>query len=116
MTIFQIKPVTIAVGDSFTLKFRFKNSNGTLPDLTDYNCFYVISPYGFEDTNIFSKQMSKELGSENVFSVALSTEDTAEFEPGAYTAKIVLECDGIYYKKARGSFNVLKDSEGVNVG
>jgi len=115
MTIYQIEPATIAAGDSLAMQFEFVNSNNSIPDFTDYNAYYVLSPYGFEDENVLSKSMSLADGSTNVFRVTLSSDDTSSLDFGTYTAKIILENEGNYYKKARGVFNVEKDSNTVEV-
>lgn len=116
MTIFQVEPITIAIGDTIAVQFGFVNDDGTIPDFSEYFCYYVISPYGFEDTNIFSKEMSLVSETQNEFAVTLDTEDTSNFEAGAYTAKIVLSDGSNYFKKARGNFNVIKDTSSVEVG
>lgn len=114
MTIQPIEPMTLAYGDSQNAEFEFTNSDGTTPDLSDYNAYYVLSPYGFEDVNVVSKAMTLLDGTTNVFVAQLESEDTA-IEPGAYTVKIILELDGNYYKKARGTLDIKKDTLGVEV-
>ena len=79
-------------------------------DIDGYSGYYILSQYGFEEDNIFSKEMSKLRGASNVFTVTLSSSDTLNLEEGTYTAKIVFENDGEYYKRARGVFNVHKDN------
>ena len=116
MTLFQLEPITIPAGDSVALQFEFVNSNGTIPDFSDYNCYYVLSPYGFEDTNALSKEMTLVSDTTNQFKAELYSDDTYELEPGTYTAKIVLSDGTNYFKKARGVFNVVKDTDGVGVG
>lgn len=115
MTIYQIKPITIAAGDCVPMKYNFVNADGTTPDLTEFTGYFVLSPYGFENENKLKKEMTLVTDSTCVYTVNLTTEDTIALEEGAYTSKIILECDGNYYKKARGVFNVLKDSEDVEV-
>lgn len=115
MTIYQIEPVTIAAGDSLAMQFEFVNSNNTIPDFTDYNAYYVLSPYGFEDENALSKAMELADDSKNIFKVMLNSDDTFGLEYGTYTVKIILENEGNYYKKARGIFNIKKDNNTVEV-
>ncbi len=115
MTLYQIEPATVAQGDATSMRYEFEYQNKTLPDLTDYTCYYVLSPFGFEDENVLSKAMSAVPNHVNAYVVTLSSEETAALEPGTYTAKIILEYEGNYYKKARGVFNVLKDSVGIEV-
>lgn len=115
MTIYQIESVTIPMGDSVSMQFEFVNSDGQVPDFSDYNAYYVLSPYGFENENALSKQMTISSGTTNVFRVSLTSEDTTSIDEGAYTAKVILEYDGSYYKKARGVFNLVKDCSSVEV-
>ena len=115
MTIFQIEPVTIAQGDATSMQYEFEYQNKTIPDLTDYTCYYLLSPFSFEEENVLKKVMSAVPNTTNAYRVTLSSEETAALEAGTYTAKIVLEHEGNYYKKARGVFNVLKDSIGIEV-
>ena len=115
MTIYQIESVTIPVGDSVSMQFEFVNSNGEIPDFTDYNAYYILSPYGFEDENALSKSMTLDSNTTNLFKVSLSSEDTSNLSEGAYTAKVILESEGNYYKKARGVFNLVKDTTSVEV-
>lgn len=113
MTIFQIEPCTIAAGDSVPMQFDFVYKDGTLPDFTDYRGYYVLSPYGFENTNVLSKEMTPK--GTTGWTVDLYSEDTASLQEGTYTAKVILEHEGEYYKKARGVFNVVKDTDTVEV-
>ena len=115
MTIYTVEPVTIAAGDSIAMQFVFENSDGSTPDFTGYNGYYVLSPYGFEEENILSVNMTIASGTTNIFKVSLMSEDTISLPDGAYTAKIILENEGNYFKKARGVFNVVKDSDTVDV-
>lgn len=114
MTIYEVPPITIPQGDCVPVQFSFVYSDKTIPDFSNYKCYYVLSPYGFEDENALSKEMNLAPGTTNVFRAALSSEDTQNLL-GTYTVKIVLEREGNYYKKARGVFNVLKDSNGIEV-
>lgn len=113
MTIFTLEPITIAAGDTIALSFEFVNDNGTIPDFSDYEAHYVLSPFGFEDTNVLSLDMTLESNTTNKFSVTLESEDSIALEEGAYTAKVILSDGSNYFKKARGTFNILKDSAGV---
>lgn len=115
MTIFQVEPVTIPVGDTISLQFGFINEDGTIPDFSDYTGYYILSPYGFEDTNVLSKSMSLVTDTQNEFSVVIDSDDTSELEEGTYTAKIVLSDGSNYFKKARGIFNIIKDIASVEV-
>ena len=112
--IYQMRSETVPQGDSISMQYDFVYSNKTIPDFTDYTVYYVLSPFGFEDENVLSKAMTIASGTTNVFRVTLSSEDTKNLL-GTYTAKIVLEYEGNYYKKARGVFNVVKDSDGIDV-
>ena len=112
--IYQMRAETVPQGDSISMQYDFVYSNKTIPDFTDYTVYYVLSPFGFEDENVLSKAMTIASGTTNVFRVTLSSEDTKNLL-GTYTAKIVLEYEGNYYKKARGVFNVVKDSDGIEV-
>lgn len=115
MNIFQIESVTAPVGDTVPMKFIFVNADGTIPDYTNYTVRYILSPYGFENENAYSKIMSRDAEENNVFYVTLTSAETSYIEPGAYTAKIVLEHRGNYYKKARGIFNLVLDTEETKV-
>lgn len=105
---------TVPQGDSISMQYDFVYSNKTIPDFTDYTVYYILSPFGFEDENVLSKAMTIASGTTNTFRVTLGSEDTKNLL-GTYTAKIVLEYEGNYYKKARGVFNVVKDSDGIEV-
>lgn len=114
MTIQQLEPITIARGSAIHPAFAFTNKDHTIPDLSSYEGYFVLSHYGFEDDNAFSFGMERY--DINKFSVALDTVNTKEFEEGTYTAKVVLvDEDGNQYKYARGVFNVLKDTVEVGV-
>ena len=76
---------------------------------------YVVSPYGFEDTNVLSVEMTLVEDTVNIFAVTLSSDDTIGLDEGTYTVKIVLSDGTNYFKKARGVLNILKDSDTVEV-
>lgn len=116
MTVFNVEPITAPIGDTIPMEYEFINDDGTIPDLSEYTGYYVLSPYGFEDTNILSHEMTLADGTVNIFSVALSTTDTNALEEGVYTSKIILSDGTNYYKKARGTLSILKDSDTVEVG
>lgn len=116
MTVYQVEPITIPAGDTIALELEFINSNGTIPDFSDYTAYYILSPYGFEDVNVLSKTMTLEDGTTNSFSVTLDSDDTIALDEGAYTAKIVLSDGSNYFKKARGVFNIVKDSSSMSIG
>lgn len=116
MTLFQLEPITIPAGDTVAMEYEFVLKDGSVPDYSTYTAYYVLSQYGFEDSNILSESMILKQDTTNVFSVTLDSETTAELEPGTYTAKIVLSDGTNYFKKARGVFNVVKDTDGVGVG
>lgn len=114
MTIQQLKPITIARGASINPSFRFVNQDNTIPDFSNFEGYYVLSPYGFEDENVYSVLMNRD--DINKFTATLDTLDTKDFDEGTYTAKVILvDEDGNQYKYARGVFNVLKDTAEVGV-
>lgn len=115
MTLFQLEPITTVVGAAVPLEFQFVLKDGTVPDYSTYTAYYVLSQYGFEDTNILSETMSLKQDTTNVFTLTLDSEMMADIEPGTYTAKIVMFDGTNYFKNARGVFNVLKDSISVEV-
>lgn len=108
---YQLKPKTIPLGDTLELEYTFINEDGTIPDFSEYDCFYVVSQYGFEDINQLSKTMALKSETTNTFTVTLYSLDTIGLGEGTFTVKVVLVNDGNYYKKARGVLNILKDSE-----
>lgn len=114
MTIKQIEPLVIPQGDTITLEFIIEEENNKTPDLSDFQGFYVLSPYGFEDENALSKQMTLSFETTNKFEVLLTSEDTSELL-GTYTAKVILQHGDNYYKKIRGIVDVVKDSNGIEV-
>ena len=116
MTVFQLEPITAPAGHCVPIKLEFLNDNGTVPDYSEYSCYYVLSQYGFEDTNVLSKTMILAQDTTNVFTTTVDSDDTSSLEEGAYTAKVILDDGSNYFKVARGSFNVLKDSNSVSVG
>ena len=105
----------MAAGDTIALSFEFINDNGTIPDFSEYSAYYVLSPYGFEDTNVLSLSMTLESNTTNKFSVQIESDDSIALDEGAYTAKVILSDGSNYFKKARGNFNILKDSSSVGV-
>lgn len=116
MTVFTIEPVTVPAGDTVAMQFEFINDNGTIPNLSEYTGYYVLSYYGFEDENVLSVEMALVENTTNIFSVTLYSDDTINLEEGVYTVKIVLSDGSNYFKKARGVLNILKDSDSVEVG
>ena len=115
MTLFQLEPITTVVGAAVPLEFQFVLKDGTVPDYSTYTAYYVLSQYGFEDTNILSETMSLKQDTTNVFTLTLDSDTMGAIEPGTYTAKIVMYDGTNYFKNARGVFNVLKDSVSVEV-
>lgn len=115
MTIQQIEPVTIARGDCVSMQFEIVGSANEAINVSEYNAYYILSPYSFEDENVLWKDMSLVSGSNNIIRVTLLSSETATLEEGTYTAKIVLEHEGNFYKKARGVFNVQKDTDIMGV-
>lgn len=115
MTLFQLEPITTVVGAAVPLEFQFVLKDGTVPDYSTYTAYYVLSQYGFEDTNILSETMSLKQDTTNVFTLTLDSDTMGTIEPGTYTAKIVMFDGTNYFKNARGVFNVLKDSVSVEV-
>lgn len=114
MTIQQLEPITIARGGVANPSFTFENSDHSIPDLSNYEGYYILSPYGFEDENVLSIEMNKE--DINKFTAIIDTADSKELEEGTYTVKVVLvDEDGNQYRYARGIFNVLKDTPEVGV-
>ena len=105
---------TVPQGDPISMQYDFVYSNKTIPDFTDYTVYYVLSPFGFEDENVLSKAMTFSPGTTNTLRVTLGSEDTKNLL-GTYKAKIVIEYEGNFYKKTRGVFNVVKDSDGIEV-
>lgn len=108
---YQLKPKTIPLGDTLELEYTFINEDGTIPDFNDFECFYVVSQYGFEDINLISKSMSLSSGTTNTFTVTLESTDTISLGEGTFTVKVILVNENTYLKKARGVLNILKDSE-----
>ena len=49
MTVFNVEPITAPIGDTIPMEYEFINDDGTIPDLSEYTGYYVLSPYGFED-------------------------------------------------------------------
>ena len=115
MTLFQLEPITTVVGAAVPLEFQFVLKDGSVPDYSTYTAYYVLSQYGFEDTNILSETMSLKQDTTNVFTLTLDSDTMGAIEPGTYTAKIVMYDGTNYFKNARGVFNVLKDSVSVEV-
>lgn len=115
MTLFQLEPITTVVGAAVPLEFQFILKDGTVPDYSTYTAYYVLSQYGFEDTNILSETMSLKQDTTNVFTLTLDSDTMGTIEPGTYTAKIIMFDGANYFKNARGVFNVLKDSVSVEV-
>lgn len=113
MAITEIKSKTIAAGDTLPLQFEFINSDGTTPDYTGYNGYYILSPFGFEDENVYSKRMN--MVTSNSFECVIPSQDTIKLEPGTYTVKLVLEKLGNYEKRARGILDIKKDTNFTGV-
>lgn len=113
--IYDLGELVIAKGDTFNLKFVFKNEDNTIPDYSGFEGYYILSEMGYEDSNILSLQMSLQSGTTNVFTLNVVTEDTQDLDARSYTAKVVLkdENDNLY-KKARGVLTVKEDSLEVN--
>lgn len=114
MTISNIQDLgelVVAKGDTFNLRFVFKNEDGTLPDYTGFEGFYILSELGYEDVNVLSLQMNLQSGSTNTFTLNVITEDTQDLEARSYVVKVVLkdENDNLY-KKARGIITIKEDS------
>lgn len=112
MTVYQLESITICKGSALNPVFTFYNKDGSKPNYNGFDAWFILSRYGFEDENVFSKMMT--LTEDNKFEVLLNTSDTDFLEAGAYTMKLVLvdESDN-QHKFARGVFNVLLDTTEV---
>lgn len=113
MTIQQLEPITMAKGAAVKPSFTFINPDKSVPDLSKYKGYYILSPYGFEDENVLSIKMDS---TDNKFTAIIDTSDIKNLDEGTYTAKVVLVDDrDNQYKYARGVFNILKDTTEVGV-
>ena len=80
MTLFQLEPITTVVGAAVPLEFQFVLKDGTVPDYSTYTAYYVLSQYGFEDTNILSETMSLKQDTTNVFTLTLDSDTMGAIE------------------------------------
>ena len=110
MQIFELSDETIAQGDTVTFEYSFVDENNEKINLENFEVFYILSAYGYENVNQLTLSMRKV--DENTCSVTLYTEDTKNLI-GTYTVKIVLRYGDSQYKKARGILNVLLDTSEV---
>lgn len=110
---FQIKPKTIAKGDTLELEYSFFDEEKQPVDLSSFTGYYIVSEYGFEDIDKLTKTMTLKTDTTNTFTVTLYSFDTIGLGEGTFTVKVVFVSEGNYYKKARGVLNILKDSETV---
>lgn len=108
MNVFEFEPLTIPVGGSYRQKFNIVNKSQT-SDYSKFSGVYLLSPYGFEDTNVLSIPLEKNGDS---FVANINSNDTVDLEAGCYTVKLVFtDENGNVYKPARGILNLLRDSK-----
>lgn len=109
MQIQKLEPITIAAGDCVKLQFEFVSDMNL--DYSQFTGYYLLSYYDNEDVNELSRVMT---GKGNIFEIELSSTDTINL-CGTYTAKVVLMDESEqYYKRARGTFVVQKDTNNLN--
>lgn len=113
MTIAKIESCTISAGDSLPVEIKIRTKDDPEIDLSEYECYFILSEYGFEDSNILVKRMNKKSSVPNVFVTTLLSAETINLEPGTYTSKVVLKHGDELLKKARGIFDVKKDTNSL---
>lgn len=107
MTVEKLEQITMVQGSTKHLCFEVAEDD-VIVDITPYQAWFALSQYGFEDENVFAKEMTAT--ADNLFTIDLLSSETASLPEGAYTAKIILKKGDNFYKDTRMSFNLLKDT------
>ena len=106
--------IQMIAGDSQTFDIEILPDDESVEkSMVGYGCYFQLSPIGQEDILVFNRLCELKQGSITTFFITLSNADTDDLF-GSFTLKIVLvDPLGRKLKKARGTFNILKDEDGV---
>ena len=106
----ELSPFKLIQGGSLRINMSYIDrvgSTDTPADISDYECWFVLCPWGQPNYVQLRKQCALVSGTTHTMSVLITSAESKELQGGSYVFEFVLkDINGQYIKNAEGLINI----------